>query len=263
MNLFEFLLILAMIALVIIVGVLLFTKKGRLFAKAAIGSLFTDANKNPKIMAQYYDQKRDELQKYYNKAQNAYNKASGEKIVNDKKIAELKKQLSRTNTSIIEANRRGDITSARIFANEAMSIESELKARQENVPVLEDAMRSSSDMMEKAQVAIKTLETRKKSDISKVETGKVAQEIYSQCDPNRVSSEIDKILNEFSEYADDQDKMGIGAKAAYENSYEARLIAAEKANREYQADDYISNLIESVGEPITIEAHEIKEIERK
>ena len=41
MGIFEFLLAIAIILLLLIVVVLIITKKGRMFAKAAIGSFFT------------------------------------------------------------------------------------------------------------------------------------------------------------------------------------------------------------------------------
>ena len=92
------------------------------------------------------------------------------------------------------------------------------------------------------------MEIRKKSDIAKAEAGKAAQEIYSQFDESRISSDIDRVLNQFSDYADEQEKMGMGARASWETSYEAKQISAEKKAREYQADDYISSLIDSMSE---------------
>ena len=42
--------------------------------------------------------------------------------------------------------------------------------------------------------------------------------------------------------------MGLGAKASWDSSYEAKQISAEKRAREYQADDYLDNLVNSMTE---------------
>lgn len=239
---------LAFAVLVIIFLILLLTKKGRMFAKAAINSLFTEANKNPKIVAEYFDEKIAKLQRSYAQADDAYRKASGEKLTNDKKIKELEKKLSQTNKYAIEAKRRGNINDARMHAKEAIGIQSELEAKKENIPVFEEAMKSASDLRERAQAAIQDVEIRKRTDIAKAERGKAAQEIYSQFDESRISNEIDRVLNQFSDYAEDQEKMGLGAKASWESSYEAQRISAEKRARVYQADDYLNSLISSMSE---------------
>ena len=243
MGIFEFLLAIAIILLLLIVVVLIITKKGRMFAKAAIGSFFTEANKNPKIVAEYFDEKIAQLQRNYEKLDNAYRKASGEKIVNDKKIAEGEKKLKHIKEAIIEAKKHENIDDARMYADEAMAIEAELKVKKENIPIFEEAMKSAGDLRDRAKSAIQTLEARKKVDIAKAEAGKAAQEIYSQFDESRVSSDIDRVLNQFSDYADDQEKMGLGAKASWDTSYEAKKISAEKRSRQYMADDYISSLV--------------------
>lgn len=246
MGVFEFVLIIAVVALVIIISILAFTKKGRMFAKAVIDSFFTEANKNPKIVAEYFDEKIAQLQKSYEKADDAYRKASGEKLLNEKKIKELEKQLKQTNKYVVDAKKRGNIEDARMYATDAMTIQKELEVKKENIPVFEEAMRSAGDLRERAKAAIHELEARKKADIARAEAGKAAQEIYSQFDESRVSNEIDRVLNQFSDYAEDQEKMGLGAKASWESSYEAKKISAEKKAREYQADDYIAGLVDSM-----------------
>lgn len=248
MGIFEFILTVAIIALLIIVVGMCITKKGRMFAKALVNSFFTEANKNPKIVAEYFDEKIAQLQENYKKADDAYRKASGEKIVNERKIKELEKELERVNQAIIKAKKHGDISDARMYASQAMSIQAELEAKRENIPIYEEAMKSAGDLREKAKSAVQRLESRKKADIAKAEAGKAAQEIYAQFDESRISGDIDKILNQFSDYADEQEKMGLGAKASWESSYEAQKIAAEKKSREYQADDYIDSLVKSVTE---------------
>lgn len=236
----------AVVVLVIILIILLATKKGRMFAKAAIDSFFTEANKNPKIVAEYFDEKIAQLQKSYLKADDAYRKASGSKLQNDKQIKALEKQLEKTNKLVFDAKKRGDIDDARMYASEAMSLQTELEAKKENISVFEEAMKSAGELRERAKVAIQEVENRKKADIAKAEAGKAAQEIYSQFDESRVSSDIDRVLNQFSDYADDQEKMGLGAKASWDTSYEARKISAEKRAKEARTDDYINDLVNSM-----------------
>lgn len=246
MGIFEFLLIIAGVVLAAILMVLLCTKKGRQFGAAALGSIFTEANKNPKIVAEYFDKKIAQLEESYRKADDAYRKASGELQVNERNIKKLEKDLERTNKLILDAKNHGNMKDARMHATEAMAIKDELEAKKKNIPIFEDAMKSAGDLRDKAEAAIQKLKAQKKSDIAKVEAGKTAQEIYSQFDSSRVSSDIDRILNQFSDYADEQEKMGLGAKASWETSYEAQKIAADKRAKDYAADDYISSLVEDM-----------------
>ncbi len=248
MGIFEIIFSTAVVVLVVIIIGLVVTKKGRMFARAAIDSLFTEANKNPRIVAEYFDDKIELLQNNYQKADDAYRKAAGEKLVNDKKIKELQKQLEKTNKDIISAKKSGNISDARMYANEAMSLQAELEAKTENIPVFEEAMKSAGDLRERAKGAIQELEARKKRDIAKAEAGKAAQEIYSQFDESRISSEIDRVLNQFSDYAETQEKMGLGAKASWDTSFEAQKISAEKRARASQADDYIEGLVSSISD---------------
>jgi len=109
--------------------------------------------------------------------------------------------------------------------------------------VFEEAMKSREDIRNRAKSAISQVERRKREDIAKAEAGKAAQEIYSQFDESRISTDIDRVLNQFSDYADEQEKMGMGAKASWETSYEAKKIAAEKRENEYLTDEYIESLL--------------------
>ncbi|MFR0822912.1 MAG: PspA/IM30 family protein [Clostridia bacterium] len=246
MNIFEFVLIIAAILVGVVLIVLLVTKKGRIYLRAFVDSFFTEANKNPKIVSEYYDDKIEQLQKNYEKADNAYRKAAGESMANEKQIKELSKELEKINKSIVNARKNGNMDDARMYANEAISLKAELDAKQENVPVFKEAMQSAGDLREKAKMAIENLKGRKKADIAKAEAGKAAQEIYSQFDESRVSSDIDRILEQFGEYADEQEKMGMGAKASWDSSYDAQKLKAEKRARANEADDYIQSLVDCV-----------------
>lgn len=243
MGIFEFLLVVAAVVLGIIFLVLIFTKKGRMFAKAVINSLFTEANKNPKVVAEYFDEKIARLQDSYRKADDAYRKAAGEKISNEKKIKMLEKELEKLNGFIVSSRKHGNIDDARMYAEEALAVKGELEVRQNNVPVFEEAMKSREDIRNRAKSAISQVERRKREDMAKAEAGKAAQEIYSQFDESRISTDIDRVLNQFSDYADEQEKMGMGAKASWETSYEAKKIAAEKRENEYLTDEYIESLL--------------------
>lgn len=248
MNIFEFVFAFAVVMLLIIVVILIFTKKGRMFAKAAINSLFTEANRNPKVVAEYYDEKIRLLEESYCKADDAYRKAVGEKNINDRNIKELEKQLNEANRYVLVARENGDTENAREHAKEAMGIKAELDAKKESVPVFEDAMKSAEQVKQRAEKAIQQVRTRKQTDITRAERGKATQDIYSQFDKNRISSDIDRVLEQFSDYADEQEKMAIGAKASWEASYEAKKISAQEKAIEYQTDDYIANLVASVVE---------------
>lgn len=246
MNVFEFILTIAVLALVAIIIVLATTKKGRMFAKAAISSLFTEANKNPTIVAEYFDEKIEVLQKNYSKANDAYRKAVGELDSSQKQIVSLKKEKERFDKLTLEAHQRGQTDDARRFAREAAAAQNKMKAIEEAMPELESAKKSAGDLREKAQDAIEQLKKRKETDIAKVKAGKAAQEIYDSFDASKVSSDIDKVLNQFSDYADEQAKMGTGARIAWETSDEAQKIQAEKRAKDWEADDYIAGLIGSV-----------------
>lgn len=246
MNVFEFILTIAVLALVAIIIVMATTKKGRMFAKAAISSLFTEANKNPKIVAEYFDEKIDALKKNYAKADNAYRKAVGEYEHNQRQIVSLKSEKEQFDKRAIEAQKRGNTDDARRFARDAVAALNKIKAIEEAMPQLERAKNSASDLRNKAQDAIEQLKKRKETDIAKVKAGKAAQEIYDSFDASKINSDIDKVLNQFTEYADDQEKIGTGARIAWETSDEAQRIQAEKRAKEWEADEYIAGLIGSV-----------------
>ncbi len=248
MNIFEFVLTIAIIALAIIIIILVATKKGRMFAKAAVNSLFTEANKNPKIVAEYFDEKIGRLQRTYAKADAAYRKASGELISNKNQIESLQKELDRVNKKIFDAQKRENVEDARMYARDAVAIKDKLEAIQGTIPDMENAVKSSQDLREKAADAIDKMKSRKEADIAKVKAGKAVQEIYDQFDASKMSSDIDRVLSQFSDYADEQEKMGIGARVAWETSAEAQKISAERRAKEYEADEYIANIVSSMSD---------------
>ncbi len=248
MNIFEFILAGAIIALLAIVIFLVATKKGRLFAGAAIGALFAEGNKNTKIVGQYFDEKIAKLTKTYNNADDAFRKAVGKKTTTESKIKNLEADLREANDRVVQAKKNGNESDARIFARKAMGIKRELETLKAAIPVLEDAVNSTETLRRKAKDAIDEMQARKKEDIDKAELGKTTQEIYSSFDERRANDEIDRILNEFSIYAEEQEEKGIGARVSWETSAEAQQIAAEERAKEMAADDYISSLINSVSD---------------
>lgn len=248
MNIFEFVFAIAVVALVVLLIFLVATKKGRLFAGAAIGALFSEGNKNTKIVGQYFDEKIAKLQKTYNNADDAFRKAVGKKTITESRIKTLEAELQETNELIVQATKSGNEADARIFARKAMGIKRELETLKQALPVLEDAVKSTETLRKKASDAVDEMEDRKKEDIQKAELGKTTQEIYSSFDEKRANDEIDRILNEFSAYAEEQEEKGIGARVSWETSSEAQQIAAEERAKEMAADTYINSLINSVSD---------------
>lgn len=246
MNIFEFIFAIALVALVIFAAFLVITKKGRMYAKAAVNALFTEGNKNSKIVAEYYDEKIAKLKETYRKADDAYRKAMGEKISTERFIKKLEAEFEEANQRAVQAKKRGEDADARTFARNAMGIKQQLEAKKEALPVFEDAVKSTEALRKKASDAVEQMEQRKKADIEKAELGRTTQEIYSSFDEKRANDDIDRILNEFSDYAEEQEKKGIGARASWESSAEAQQIAAEERAKEFETDSYIESLIGSM-----------------
>lgn len=244
----KYLLGLATCILILMFLVLALTRKGRAFARAAKDALFTEANKNPKIVASYYDQEIERVQKAYNNVDDAYRKASGEKLSAEREVEELGRNLEELKALVVESQQHGDVESARMYAQEAIETEAIIKVKKENIRVFEDAMRSSGKVRKKAEDAIRQLKLSKKKNLEKVKSGQAAQEIYSKFDANRTLDDIDQILGQFEEYANEQEKMGLGARASWEESHEAKRIEAKERAMSYQTDDYIAKLVESVTE---------------
>lgn len=246
MNIFEFIFAIALVALVIFALFLALTKKGRMYARAAVNALFAEGNKNPKIVVQYYDEKIAKLKETYEKADDAFRKATGEKVSTERDIERLENELEETNQRAIQAKKRGEEADARTFARKAIGIKQQLDAKKEALPVFVDAVKSTEALRKKAADAVEQMEQRKSADIEKAELGRTTQEIYSSFDEKRANDDIDRILNEFSDYAEEQEKKGIGARASWESSAEAQQIAAEERAKEYETDSYIESLIGSM-----------------
>jgi phage shock protein A len=229
---------------VLLCGVML-TKKGRILLKSFFGIFFQDAMQNPKMIEQVFNQKIDKLRDVYTRANKACQQAHGKLRSTKKKIDEAGVTLKESQNKMTLAHNRGDTEAARIFGREAMLAQSTIESLSSAIPGLEQAVKASETLRDRSASAIAEIESQKTTQIAKAELGKAQQEIYNSFDPNHAASTIDKILADYSKFADRQEEMGMGAEAAWENSPEAQKIEAQKRAADYSVDAYLEEFLKS------------------
>jgi len=228
-------------------GMMVFPK-GRVLLKSVFEIFFQSRMQDPRIIEQVYNQKIDKLRDVYTKANNSCQQAHGKLRKTKNRIEELKRSLEEARRTMTMASNRGDVEGARNYGRDAMTAEQLIATFEKEIPGLEQAISAAETLRERAARAITQMETEKTTTIAKAELGKAKKEIYDSFDPNAAATTIDKILADYSKFADRQEEMGMGAEAAWESSPEAMKIAADKRATEYSVDAYIAEFMKTQGE---------------
>lgn len=231
----------------LLLGMLIFPK-GRILLKSIFGIFFQDAMQNPKVIEQVFNQKIDKLRDVYSKANASCQQAHGKLRITRNKINDATSTRDEAQRKMALAHKRGDTESARIYGREAMLAQTTIDTLSSAIPGLEQAVRTTETLRDRAKSAIDEIESQKSTQIAKAELGKAQQEIYNSFDANQAATQIDRILSDYSKFADKQEEMGLGAEAAWESSPDAQKIEAQKRASEYSVDAYITEFLASNGE---------------
>lgn len=213
---------------------------------SVFGTLFTEVNKDPRMIREYYNQKLDKLREAYDKANKSYRLALGKVEATREAINQAEREFEKSNNNAITASKKGLVEDARMFAATAMTAKTKLQTLKESLATYVAQAESAKNLRDKANEAVRTVENTRDNDVERAERNKAAIEIYNAHEGNKTSNTIDNILAGIQSGLVTQEEEAVGARIAFETSDEQLQFKAEKRIKEADADSYLAQLMNSV-----------------
>lgn len=213
----------------------LFTGFTRVFIK--------DMATTPEGAAAIYEEKINEAQDKYNKADNALRTASGKLAIEQDKLKALEKKLHETETSCEALVKAGKLDHAQIKADERAEIVSDIERIKE---LIEAYTIAKNDAMEVHKACDANLRKLKKESREVVENMKVKaqlNEVYDSMDDLKNVTATDKLLDSIKEKNDNLNACVAGARVIHENRTSTKVQKANEQAKKLQSDDYLDSLV--------------------
>lgn len=189
-----------------------------------------------------YQQKINEAQEAYNRADDGYKKAAGRLRTESNKLIDLQKRLKRIEGECEALVRSGDMESARVKSEERSAILSDISRSEQLVQAYKTAATQAEEAYNGCQVRLEKLRREKKEVVENMRTKQQLKEIYDDMDDLKAITGTDKMLEEIRQKSGDLDSLVEGARVVHESKNSTKVQRAEEAARKVQSDDYLAQL---------------------
>ncbi len=204
--------------------------------------LITDMATTPEGAEAIYNEKIDQAQDAYNKADNAYKLAAG-KLENARRdMQNLKARLKKSETDCESLVKAGKMDLAQLKAEEREEILADINRCSELVAAYEKATAAAKETQERCEQNLRKLKRESKEVVENMKVKKQLQEVYDDMDELKNVTATDKMLDSVREKNKDLNAMVEGSRVVHDNKLSTKLAKAEVEARKNSSNDYLDSL---------------------
>lgn len=228
---------------VIIFVLLLFLFPG--FRKLFSGCLrvfIKDMATTPEGAQAIYEEKINEAQEAYNKADNALRIASGKYSNAQNELISLKNQLGQIEKACETLVQKGDIKNAEIKVEQREEILSSIARTEELLKAFITAKNEAEQVHTHCQKQLAKLKRESKEVVENMKVKKQLQEVYDDMDELKNVTATDKLLEQVKEKNKDLNASVEGARVIHNNKLSTKIQKADNAAKKAESNDYLEAL---------------------
>lgn len=205
-------------------------------------SLVQDTAKTPEGARAIFNEKIDEVQKEYNRAQDILKNYSGKLRISEENFKKLESEISDIERKCEQLVKNGNISEANILAEKREELLIEKRNQKETAEKLRPMVMEAETICSNKQKQLKALKIKSKEIVSGLELNKQISDMYDDFDELKKTSQTDKLLESIEDGYSESKQKAIGSKVVHENRIETKSRRAiEKANK-LTSNSYIEEL---------------------
>ena len=234
-------LIIILVVAAFVISLIVFPEFRSLF-KGFTRVFIKDIATTPEGAEALYDEKINDAQDAYNKADNALKVAAG-KLSNAKKDMEnLKARLAKTEAECESFVKNGKMDMAQLKAEEREEIMADIARYTELIKAFEIATNTAKEAHQACEKNLRKLKRESKEVVENMKVKQQLKEVYDDMDELKNVTATDKLLNSVREKNNDLNAVVEGAKVIHESRTSTKLQKAEAEAKKLQSNDYLDAL---------------------
>lgn len=230
------------VAVVVIVLILILFPEARKLLSGFTRLFIKDMATTPEGAEAIYEEKIDQAQESYNKADNAYKIAAGKLSNAQKDLERKKKKLSTTEAECESLVKTGQIELAQLKADEREEIISDIRRITGLVNAYKEAAAAAKETQERCEKNLRSLKRESKEVVENMKVKKQLQEVYDDMDELKNVTATDKLLDSVRDKNRDLDAIVEGSKVVHNNKMSTKLEKAELEAKKNSSNDYLNSL---------------------
>lgn len=215
------------------------------FRKLCLGwtRLFiTDMATTPEGAKAIYQEKIDEAQEAYNKADNALRVAAGRLGTAQNDLKSLNAQLAQVEKACEALVSKGDIENAQIKVEEREDILASIERKKKLIEAYTTAKKEAEQVHTHCQKNLIKLKRESKDVVENMKVKQQLNEVYDDMNELKSVTTTDKMIDKIREKNKDLDASAVGAKIVHENKLSTKIDRANDAAKKAQSNDYLESL---------------------
>ena len=230
------------VAVVVIVLILILFPEARKLLSGFTRLFIKDMATTPEGAEAIYEEKIDQAQESYNKADNAYKKAAGELSNAQKDLDRKRKRLINVEAECESLVKTNQIELAQLKAEEREEILSDIRRVTGLVNTYKEATAAAKETQERCEKNLRSLKRESKEVVENMKVKKQLQEVYDDMDELKNVTATDKLLDSVRNKNRDLDAIVEGSKVVHNNKMSTKLEKAEAEAKKNNSNDYLNSL---------------------
>lgn len=234
---------------IIIIGIivvfallLIFFPEFRALFKGFTKVFIKDIATTPEGAEAIYEEKIDDAQEAYNKADNALKIAAG-KLSNAKRDLEnLQTRLTKVESECESFVKNNKLDMAQLKAEEREEVVADIQRYKELVKAYTAAEKTAKEAQKACDDRLRKLKKESRDVVENMKVKQTLKEVYDDMDELKNVTATDKMLDSVREKNSDLDAIVEGARVVHESKTSTKLKRAEDEARKLQSNDYLDTL---------------------
>lgn len=230
------------VAVVVIVLILILFPEARKLLSGFTRLFIKDMATTPEGAEAIYEEKIDQAQESYNKADNAYKIAAGKLSNAQKDLDRKRKRLVNVEAECESLVKINQIELAQLKAEEREEILSDIRRVTGLVNAYKEATDAAKETQERCEKNLRSLKRESKEVVENMKVKKQLQEVYDDMDELKNVTATDKLLDSVRDKNRDLDAIVEGSKVVHNNKMSTKLEKAEAEAKKNNSNDYLNSL---------------------
>lgn len=230
------------VVVVVIVLILILFPEARKLLSGFTRLFIKDMATTPEGAEAIYEEKIDQAQESYNKADNAYKIAAGKLSNAQKDLDRKRKRLVNVEAECESLVKTNQIELVQLKAEEREEILSDIRRVTGLVNAYKEATDAAKETQERCEKNLRSLKRESKEVVENMKVKKQLQEVYDDMDELKNVTATDKLLDSVRDKNRDLDAIVEGSKVVHNNKMSTKLEKAEAEAKKNNSNDYLNSL---------------------
>lgn len=201
-----------------------------------------DMATTPEGAAAIYQEKIDEAQERYNKADNALRKAAGRLSTEESKLKDLQEKLSKVEKVCENLVSKGDMESASVKADERAEIVSDIERSKKLITAYSAAKSDAMEAHKACEAELRKLRRESKEVVENMKVKEQLNDVYDSMDDLKNTTATDKLLASIKEKNEDLNVSVAGARVVHESKTSTKVQRVNEKAKKIENDEYLESL---------------------